>query len=91
VTNVCLHALRICDDSDMLDISIRKEVNMRDKAIAISFRRKHQLLADVTLKVWEKVTQSNSRFNALDKLILEVHSVKMPVGLVGGSKTNGTS
>ena len=28
----------------------------------------------------QKVTQSNSRFNALGKLVLEVHSVKMPVG-----------
>jgi len=36
------------------------------------------------------VTQSNSRFNALDKLVLEVHSVKMPVGFGGdGRKING--
>jgi len=53
---------------------------MRDKAIGISFRRKDQLSTDVILCVWQKVTQSNSRFNALDKLVLEVHSVKMPVG-----------
>jgi len=36
------------------------------------------------------VTQSNSRFNALDKLVLEVHSVNMPVGFGGdGRKTKG--
>jgi hypothetical protein len=53
---------------------------MRDKAIGISFRRKDQLSIDVIRYVWQKVTQSNSRFNVLDKLDLEVHSVKMPVG-----------
>jgi len=31
--------------------------------------------------VFERVSQSNSRFNALDKLVLTVHSVKMPIGL----------
>ena len=62
---------------------------MRDKAIAISFRRKDQLSTDVILNVWQKVTQSNSRFNALDKLVLEVHSVKMPVGFGRGIKTKG--
>jgi len=30
--------------------------------------------------VYEKVSQSNSRFNALDTLVVTVHSVKMPVG-----------
>jgi len=62
---------------------------MRDKAIAISFRRKDQLSKDVTLNVWQKVTQSNSRFNALDKLVLEVHSVNMPVGFGRCMKTKG--
>jgi hypothetical protein len=62
---------------------------MRDKAIGISFRRKDQLSTDVILNVWQKVTQSNSRFNALDKLVLEVHSVKMPVGFGREMKTKG--
>ena len=36
------------------------------------------------------MTQSNSRINALDKLVLEVHSVKMLVGFGGdGRKTKG--
>ena len=40
VNNLCEHALRNCDDSDMVGIPIRNEVNMRDKAIGISYRRK---------------------------------------------------
>jgi len=62
---------------------------MREKAIGISFRRKYQLSTDVILNVWQ-VTQSNSRFNALDKLVLEVHSVNIPVGFGGdGIRTRG--
>ena len=75
-----------CDDSDMVGVSIGKEVNMRDKAIGISFRRKDHLSTDVILNVWQKVTQSNSRFNVLDKLVLGVHSVKMPVGFGGDGR-----
>ena len=42
------------------------------------------------LNVRQKVTQSNSRFNALDKLVLEVHSVKIPVAFESdGRKTKG--
>ena len=79
-SSLCEYALQNCDDSDMVGISIRNELNMRDKAIGISFRRKDQDKTDVILNVWQKVTQSNSRFNALDNLVLEVHSVKKPVG-----------
>jgi len=87
--SLCEYALQNCDDSDMIGISIRNEVNMRDKAIGISFRRKDQISTDVILNVWQKVTQSNSRFNALDKLVLEVHIVKMPVGFGRGMKSKG--
>jgi len=89
VTNLCEHALRNCDVSDMVGISNRKEDNMRHQVIGISFRRKDQIWADVILKVWEMVTQFKSRFNALDKLILEVHSLKIPVGFGRVMKTNG--
>jgi len=89
VSSLCEYALQNCDDSDMVGMSIRNEVNMRDKAIGISFRRKDQLSTDVILYVWQKVTQSNSRFNALDKLVLEVHSVKMPVWFGSVMKTKG--
>ena len=88
VNDVCEHALRGCIDSDMVGISIRNETDIKDKVIGISFRRKDQFSADVVLSVWEKVIQSNSRFNALDKLVLEIHSVRMPVGF-GGIKTRG--
>ena len=54
-------------------------MNQNDKPIGISFRRKDQLSADVVWSVFEKVSQSNSRFNALDTVVT-VHSVKMPVG-----------
>jgi hypothetical protein len=47
VTYLCEYALRNCDDSDMVGVSVRNEVNMRDKAIGISFRRKDQLSTDV--------------------------------------------
>ena len=57
VTNLCEHASRNCNDSDMVGIAIRNELNMRDKPIGISFRRKDQLSADVVLSVWEKVIQ----------------------------------
>ena len=89
MTNLCEHALRNCDDSDKMGISNSKEDNMRHKAIGISFRRKDQLSADVILKVREMVTQFNSRFNALHKLVLEFHSVKIPVGFGSVMKTNG--
>jgi len=88
VTDLCEQALRNCNDSDMVRVSIRNEMNVKDKAIGISFRRKNQLSADVILTGWEKVTQSNSRFNAFDTLVLEVHTVKMSVGF-GGIKTKG--
>jgi len=72
----------------MVAISIRNEVNVRDKAIGIRFRRKDPHSADVILKVLEKVTRSTSLFNALYKLILEVHSVNMPGGFGRSIKTN---
>ena len=37
VTILCEHALQNYDDSDMVGVSIRNEVNMRDKAIGNSF------------------------------------------------------
>jgi len=78
VTDLCEQALRNCNDSDVVRVSIRIEVNVKDMAIGICFRQKNQVSADVISSVWEKVTQSNSCFNALDTLVLEV-TVKMPV------------
>ena len=49
---------------------------MLDKVIGISFRKKNQIRGDVIWSVFEKVAQSNARFNTLDKLVI-VHPVKM--------------
>jgi hypothetical protein len=88
VSGLLQYALQNCEDSDMVGVTIRNEVNVQDKAIGLSFRRKDQISADVILSVWE-VTQSNSRFNALDTLVFQVHSVKMPVGFGRAVKTKG--
>ena len=63
----------------MVGITIQNRENQNDKPIGISFRRKDQL-ADVILSLVQKVSQSNSRFNALDKLIMTVHYVRKPLG-----------
>jgi len=85
VTDLFVYALRDCSDSDMVGLTIRNEVNMQDKAIGISFRRNDQISKEVIWSVFNKVAQSNARCNALDKLNVEVHSVKMPVGFVKGA------
>jgi len=36
----------------MVGVSIRNEVNVKDKAIGISFRRNDQLSAEVIMNVW---------------------------------------
>jgi len=63
----------------MVGITIRNEVEVKDRAIGISFRRKDQITGDVIWSVFE-VAQSNARFNVLDILVMTVHSVKMPIG-----------
>jgi len=80
VTELFEHALRDLEDSDMVGITISNEVEVKDRAIGISFRRKDQITGDVIWSVFEKVAQSNARFNALDKLVVTVHSVRMPIG-----------
>ena len=44
---------------------------------------------EVEWSVFERDSQSNSRFNALDTLVVTVHSVKMPVSFGRGIKTKG--
>ena len=88
VNDLFKHVLQNVSDSDMVGMTIHNQVNQSDKPIGISFRRKDQLSGDV----FETVSQSNSRFNALDTLVVNVHSVKMPVGFGGGGiKTLGRS
>jgi hypothetical protein len=68
----------------VVGIAISNEINQSDKPIGISFRRRDLISGIVIWSVFEKVSQSNSRFNALDNLTVEVHSVRMPVSF-GGS------
>jgi len=84
------YALRDVSDSDMVGITIQNEVNLLDKPIGISFRRKDQQSSEVIWSVFSKVAQSNARYNAMDRLICVVHTVKMPVGFGGGVKSKGT-
>jgi len=83
------YALLDVSASDMVGITIQNKVNQNDKPIGISFRRKDQLSGGVIWSVFEKVSQSNSRFNALDTLVVTLHSIKMSVGFVYGIKTKG--
>jgi hypothetical protein len=84
------HVLQGVADSDMVGVAICNDVNQNDRAVVIRFRRKDQLSADVIWSVFEKVAQSNARFNALDSITIVVHSVGMPVGFGRVAvKTNG--
>jgi len=40
VTDLFEYALRYCNDSEMVGITINNEVNVRDKSIGLSFRRR---------------------------------------------------
>ena len=90
LTELFEYALRDCEDSDMFGVTISNQVNVQDKAIGISFKRNDQIKGDVIWSVSEKVTQSNARINASHKLVMTVHSVKMPLGSGGeGITTKG--
>jgi hypothetical protein len=77
-------ALQYIEVSDMVAIVIHNENNdennQKDKSIGINFRRKDKLSAEIICKLFKKVAQSNAKFNALELLIIRVHSVKIPVG-----------
>jgi hypothetical protein len=88
VNDLFEHVLHDVQGSDMVGVAIRNKVNQSDKPIGLSFRRRDQMSGDVLWSLFEKVSQSNSRFNALDTLTIEVHAVKMPVGF-GRVKTKG--
>ena len=87
MNDVFEHTLQDVGDWDMVGIAIHNESNQNDKPIGISFRRRDQLSVDAIWSVFERVTQSNSRFNAHDTLTVLLHSVKMPV--VFGLQGNG--
>jgi hypothetical protein len=71
--------LRDLDSSGMVGISIHNADNQQDKPIGLSLRRRYQISRVVLWSVFEKVTQANAKFQALDTLTFNVHSVKMPV------------
>jgi hypothetical protein len=74
------YALRNIDDSDMVGLVIHHEgTGQKDKTIVFSFRRRDELSPEVIWRLFEKVAQSNSRFNALNPLSITVHYVKMPI------------
>jgi hypothetical protein len=90
VSDLFEHALQNCEDSDMVGITISNEENVQDKAIGISFRGRDELTPDVIYSVFRKVAQSDARFNALDKLVLKIYYVNMPIVNGGGITTKGT-
>jgi len=81
------HALQNQSESDMVGITIQNRENHNDKSIGMCFRRKDHVARDVILSLIQNVSQPNSRFNALDQLIMTVHSVRMPVGFGSGIKS----
>jgi len=74
------HAPQNESDSEMLGTTIHNRVDQNDKPIRISFRCKDQMAGDVICTLFEKVSQTNARSNALDMLTMTAHSVRMPVG-----------
>jgi hypothetical protein len=68
----------------MVGITISNEENVQGKAIGIKFRRTDLLTPNITWSVFRKVAQSNARFNALNKLVLNIHYVKTPISNDGG-------
>jgi hypothetical protein len=75
----------------MVGLVIHHEgTGQRNKPIGFIFRRWDQLTTEVIWRLFEKVAQSNSKFNALDPLSIILHYVKMPAGF-GGVKTEGRS
>jgi len=59
------YAVQDVSDSDLVGITIQNQMYQNDKALEMGFRRKYQLSGGVIWSVFEKVSQSNSIFNAL--------------------------
>ena len=65
----------------MVGITIHNEVNQSDKAMGFSSRRISY--SQKSWRMFDKLSQPNSRYDALDTLIMVVNSYKMPVGFGG--------
>ena len=68
------HALQNLSEIYMVGITIQNRENQNVKPIGISFRRKDQVAADVILSLVRKVSKSNARFKAPDKLNIRTFS-----------------
>jgi len=82
------YSLRDLQPSDMVGISIHNADNQKDRPNGLSFRRRDQISRDVLWSGFDKVTQSNARYQALDTLTFHVHSVGMPVGFGKKAETS---
>jgi len=80
VNDLFKHSLLDVDDSDMVGITIQNQVNENDNPIRVSFRRKDQFSGEVIWSVFDRISQSNSRSDVLERLVVTAYSVKMPVG-----------
>jgi len=89
VNEIFEYALQDVSDSDVVGITIQNQVHQNEKPVGISLRRNDQLSGEVIWNVFDRVSQSNARFNALDTLAVTVLSVKMPVGFGYGIKNKG--
>ena len=68
MSNLFEYALRNCNDSYMVGVTVSNEVSEQYKPIGINFRRKVQLSGQVIWSVFEKVAQWNAKFNARTNL-----------------------
>jgi hypothetical protein len=91
VDEVFEYSLRDLQPDDMVGISIHNADNQQGRPVGLSFRRRDQISRDVLWSVFEKVTQSNSRYQALDTLTFHPHSVRMPMGFGKVQKSKGRS
>jgi len=80
-----LHELQ---PSNMVGISIHNADKQQDRPMGLSYRRRNQISRDVLWSWFDKVTQSNARYQALDTLTFHVHSVEMPVGFGKKAETS---
>jgi hypothetical protein len=68
VNELFLYVVQHLNDSDMVAITIRNEVNQQEKAIRFSFRRKDQICGDVIYSVFEKVNQHHAGISVITLL-----------------------
>jgi hypothetical protein len=79
INDIVEYATYDCSDSDMFGLAIGNEdENVADRAVGISFRRKDQVSTEAIWAVFKIVVQSNARFGSLDRLVIQLHAVRMP-------------